>query len=209
MSSHTDTEFAPEGRVLAKRANRRARVATSAIWLVGLAALGLGAYTLFPFFLSADTPVAVVVKPDHPKQAVAYDGAITGLDKNQKPFSIKASKGLQDDKAKDVVHLDNIAGQFAGSSGQPLDVASQQGEYNSKSRVLVLDGNVVIRDGKGMTARMDKALFNTETKALESKTPVQVDLANGTIAADTLTADNDGERLLFKGRVKATIGTSR
>jgi hypothetical protein len=60
-----------------------------------------------------------------------------------------------------------------------------------------------------MTARMDKALFNTETKALESKTPVQVDLANGTIAADTLTADNDGERLLFKGRVKATIGTSR
>jgi LPS export ABC transporter protein LptC len=209
MSFRTPSDS--DNRALASRALRRSSFAAASVWLVAASAAGLGAYTFLPLLMPAppDTDTAAAAAPSHPKQSVAYEGEISGVDKNQKPFTIKAGKGLQDRQQKNLVHLDNVAGQFKDAKGAALDVASQQGQYDSKSKVLVLDGDVVIRDENGMTARMGKAEFNTETKALESKTPVQVEMTNGTVAADALIADNDGERLLFKGRVKATIGSSQ
>jgi lipopolysaccharide export system protein LptC len=209
MSFRTQSDY--DNRALASRAIKRSRVAAASLWLVAAAAAGLAVYTFLPLLkpTPVETDPAAALAPSHPKQAIAYEGEISGVDKNQKPFTIKADKGLQDQQQKNVVHLDKIEGQFKDAKGAALDVASQQGQYDSKSKVLVLDGEVVIRDDKGMTARMGKAEFNTETKALESKTPVQVEMTNGTVAADALTADNDGERLLFKGRVKATIGSSQ
>ena len=191
------------------REKLRQRVAGRAMWIVAALASALLGGLLVPLFLPAkqDPNASSAEAPAHPKKVMAYQGEIKGVDKDKLPFSIKAEKGTQDSLSSDVVQLETVAGTFARNDGKNLDVVSNAGQYNTKSKVLNLDGAVVIRDNKGMTARMDKAVFDTATKSLVSQTPVDVTLTNGTIAADTLTTDNNGERMLFKGRVKAVFGT--
>ncbi len=151
-------------------------------------------------------PIDVTVEaPEHPGQAASYGNDVKGLDKELKPFRITASRGVQDSKNKDIVHLETFSGTFARDSGKDLQVTSQTGIYNSDSKILDLSGDVVISDGPGFLARMDKAQYEVDKRSLTSQSPVKVKTANGDIVADSLVSDNNGERMLFRGNVKASF----
>jgi hypothetical protein len=52
---------------------------------------------------------------------------------------------------------------------------------------------------------MQKANVNLDDKSLVSDSPVHVDMATGTVEADSLEIMDNGKRSLFKGRVKAVF----
>jgi LPS export ABC transporter protein LptC len=151
-------------------------------------------------------PVDVMIAaPEMPGQAVSYDSDVKGLDKEQKPYRIKASRGYQDAENKDIVHLETFNGTFKRPSGSDLQVTSKTGVYDSQRKTLDLAGNVEISDGPRFAAKMDKAQFDVDKRSLTSQSPVKVKTQNGDIAADSLVADNNGERMLFRGNVKASF----
>jgi lipopolysaccharide export system protein LptC len=205
------THFTGEGtgsRHAASFAVRRARQASilfkvMAFGLVtGLAAMAL--YAAMPRLWQGPIDVTLAA-PEHPGQAASYGNDVKGLDKEQKPFRITASRGVQDAKNKDIVHLETFTGTFARESGKDLQVTSQTGVYNSGNKILDLSGDVVISDGPGFRARMDKAQFDVDKRSLMSQAPVTVKTENGDIAADSLVSDNNGERMVFRGNVKASF----
>lgn len=208
MSSHTDTRKAQHSRaaLAASRANAWSRLVK--IIGVAAAAAGIGLALLFVFqagILAPPAPeeVKTGVKIDNPEQFSGTSSRITGIDKNQRPFVITADSGVQDKAVETLVHLNVVTGTFERPTGDKLDVTAVNGHYDTKSKGLDLDGNVVFKENTRFTANMDKAFINTDDQTMQSRSPVDVDMQGTMIKAGSMQVTEDGNRVLFKGGVKA------
>jgi lipopolysaccharide export system protein LptC len=150
-------------------------------------------------------PPAVV---EYPEQISGSNATITGHDKNQKPFAIKAAKGQQDKAVKTLVHLQQVVGNFERQSGNPMDVSANSGRYDTATKKFELQGNVVLSEGSTMKAQMEVAEINTLDQSLRSSGPVTVDMKGATIKANSLSVSENGTRILFRGGVKARFVTN-
>jgi lipopolysaccharide export system protein LptC len=189
---------------------KRAVVRSSFIQLIGVAA-GLGVVGLVGFFVWQTSVLAppspqdvktqdVVAKPD---QITAQNAGISGRDKNNRPFQIKAKSGEQDKLTESLVHMQQVEGAFERPSGGKLDITSASGKFDTKTRQLELNGHVVFQENQRFKATMDKAFVDTNDQSLTSGAPVKVDMQGTLIEANSLTVTQNGSRILFKGGVKA------
>jgi lipopolysaccharide export system protein LptC len=141
-----------------------------------------------------------VEKPD---QITSQNASIAGRDKNDRPFEIRAKSGEQDKAVAHLVHMQSVTSSFERPSGSKLDVTSDAGLFDRKTKALELSGNVVFSEGVRFKALMEKAAINTEDQSLVSQSPVKVDMQGTMIEAQSLTVSGNGTRILFKGGVKA------
>ena len=211
MSSPTD------GPASARTANakRRAYRTSSAARYAGFAAVALAVGLAAAFVIQTGVfdireakksdPPAVV---EYPEQISGSNATITGHDKNQKPFAIKAAKGQQDKAVKTLVHLQQVVGNFERQSGNPMDVSANSGRYDTATKKFELQGNVVLSEGSTMKALMEVAEINTVDQSLQSSGPVTVDMKGATIKANSLSVSENGTRILFRGGVKARFVTN-
>jgi lipopolysaccharide export system protein LptC len=192
----------------------KARLRPSLSGLVGGVALcgALGLLGLFIWQAGVLAPPApqdiktddVVAKPD---QITSENASISGRDKNNRPYTINAKSGAQDKTIASLILMDTVTGAFQRPSGSTLDVASNLGQYDRKSKALQLSGNVVFSEGVRFKAHMAKAAINTDDQSLVSQSPVKVDMQGTMIEAESLTVTDNGTRILFKGGVKAKFTT--
>jgi lipopolysaccharide export system protein LptC len=199
------------------RSAAAARALRRTVWAgtlsrIVLAAMALGVLALVWMWLgpkgTSGLGKILPLPPEMPGQAISYESEIKGTDGEKKPFQIQAIRGYQDAKDKDIIHLETFSGSFRQTSGADMQVVSKTGTYDQKSKILDLAGDVEVKENARFTARMEKAQFDVEKRSLISQSPVQVTLPNGDIAADSLVADNNGERMLFRGKVKARFNRS-
>ena len=192
------------------RANQRAlALRVAGVAAVGIAILLSGLFILQTSVLSPPAPKDI--KPElevsNPEQITGKNSLIKGLDRNQRPYEIRALTGQQDKLIATLVHLQTVAGAFQRPSGAMLDVTATSANYDTKSKDLELDGNVQFSEGKRFTALMDKAAVNMDNQTLTSRSPVQVDMQGTKISAQSLTISDNGNRILFRGGVKAHFVT--
>jgi lipopolysaccharide export system protein LptC len=147
--------------------------------------------------------------PDVTAKPSAYTTEVTGVDEKNLPYSITAAKASQQGDTGKTVDLETITGNFARSNSETLNVTSTRGAFNSENKILNLEGDVLIKSSTAMTATMDKAEVNVETRQLQSKSPVKVVLPDGEVTAEHLQVDNNGETIKFTGRVKASFGGAK
>jgi lipopolysaccharide export system protein LptC len=141
-----------------------------------------------------------VEKPD---QITSQNASIAGTDKNNLPFEIHAKSGEQDKLLAHIVHMQSVTSVFERPTGSKLDVSSETGRYDRKTKGLELNGNVVFSEGTRFRAVMQKAAIDTQNQSLASQSPVKVDMQGTLIEANSLEVTSGGTRLLFKGGVKA------
>jgi len=207
MSSHT--EPAALSRENARRAVRWSSSSQYLSWIAGLIGLGfvvafLIQAGLFAALMPGDAPPPVVI--ENPDQITSYESTITGVDRQNQPYEVKAAKGAQDKDRPELIHLETVAAKFRKLTGESYDVTAAAAHYDTKIKELDLEGNVVIRQIGKFIARMDKAHVVVEAKKLTSGVPVAVDMADGTIAAGGLQISDDGDDILFLNGVKARFG---
>lgn len=196
------------------RAANRANGWASTSRIIGLLAAVAGIALLGVFVIQAGIlaprapqDVAPDVAIANPEQITGENSRITGLDKNKRPFEIRAKTGQQDKTVETLVHLQTVTGAFERPSGSKLDVTAAAARYDTKSKDLALDGNVVFSEGERFKALMDKAKVNMDDQSLQSLSPVTVDMQGAHILADSLSVTDQGNRILFKGGVKARFVT--
>jgi lipopolysaccharide export system protein LptC len=200
MSSPTELS------VTARRAQSRSSLSKL---LGGGAAMGaLGLMGLFIWQAGVLAPPAPQdIKNDDtvekPEQITSQNASIAGTDKNNLPFEIHAKSGEQDKALENIVHMQTVTSVFKRPSGSKLDVSSDTGRYDRKTKGLELNGNVVFSEGERFRAVMQKAAIDTQNQSLASQSPVKVDMQGTLIEANSLEVTSGGTRLLFKGGVKA------
>jgi lipopolysaccharide export system protein LptC len=189
----------------AARALRWARVARVLSWLAGLGGLAFVSLFLaqagfFAMLLPKDAAPPPVTNPD---QISATSSTVTGKDRENQPYTVKAARGWQDEKVLSLVHLEKVEGTFRKKTGENYTLTADTGLYDTNVKNLDLAGNVTVVQKDRFTARMEKAHVVVEEKRLESASPVTVDMAAGRIEANGLQITNDGARILFLNGVRA------
>jgi lipopolysaccharide export system protein LptC len=206
MSSPTNImASAGNARKLA-RAQTRAIVLQKIGFASGLVVLGLITYFIVKAgFLVPPAPqdVKSEIAIANPDVATGQGARINGFDRNNHAYEIRAKSGVQDKAVSSLVHLDEMTADFIRPAGENLVVTSDKAHYDSKSKVMDLAGNVVLDQGQKFKAMMEKATVNTVDQTLQSQSPVVVEARGGVIHADSLTVTENGNRVLFKGGVKA------
>ena len=191
------------------RAATRSRIApyfSGAFALVVLLLVGIFIYQAGTFTSKPKLGEVPALPAD---QVTVTDSTITGLDKQQRPYSISARTAIQDKDNPNFITLDEVRGATNRSNGDPITFQSLKGFYDSDVKTLDLDTNVVIRSQGRFTARMDKAHVIVEEKRLTSNVPVAVEMATGTINANGVEITNDGNNILFLNGVKAHFEKSQ
>lgn len=212
MSSPTDNAYSEDRSVNARKAAARMGMARWLAYAALLVATGLTvAFTvqLGLFDRPPPKPAETLAPVELPNQITGGPSRILGFDKHQLPFEITAQKGVQDAQTDTVVHLEQVVSAFQRPSGAKLNITSQTAVYETKTKALELVGDVLFAEGERFRARMSKAAVNMDDQTLTSKSPVSVDIIGGNITADSLTISEDGNRILFKGGVKARFVTKK
>lgn len=190
----------------ATRAAARARVAPMLSWIAALACVTLvGVFLiqagLFAYLTPKDRPAAAVV--DTPDQITSYDSTVSGVDRNNQPFELKAKRGWRDTAKSELTHMEAVLATFHKASGEAYNVTSKTGQYDEKRKEFDLKGSVeIVQDGR-FTARMDRARVMVEDKSMSSDVPVEVTFGDSIIRANGLKMTDDGANILFLNGVKA------
>lgn len=190
----------------AGRAVLRARIATLMSWVAVFAGLGfVGAFLYQAGLFASLSPDEPTVAPEveNPEQITSYDSTITGIDKDNQPYKVTARRGWQDKDLPQIIHLEEVDGQFRRQSGDIFDVTSKTARYDDKLKELDLMGGVVVNQAGGFELRTERAHAVMRTKTLTSDAPVEVKLDSGTISANGLQITDDGANILFLNGVKA------
>jgi lipopolysaccharide export system protein LptC len=209
MSSPTEIAypFEQSAAAEAEQAARRARRSARLFGIVLMAAIVIGIVMIARFagfgLPSGKIAGEIELAPEKPGQGVSYKAEIKGSDEKQQPFKYQADKGFEDKDNRDLIHLETFTGTMRQSTGSDLQISGSTGLYDRTSKKLNLEGNVAIDQGGKFNATMDKAEFDVEKRSLASKSPVKVKTQTGNIAADSLVSNDNGEKLVFKGNVKA------
>jgi lipopolysaccharide export system protein LptC len=208
MSSRIDAVHRlPRGRTA--RAARRARMAP----YVSGAFVGVVVLLVLIFlyqtgvFTSPPKPVEQAVLPAD--QVTVMDSTITGLDSQQRPYSISANNAVQDKDKPNFIALEEVSGATNRKNGEAITFESKKGLYDSDVKALDLETDVVIKSAGRFTARMDKALVIVAEKRLTSNVPVSVELTSGTINANGVEITNDGNNIVFLNGVKAQFRNTK
>jgi len=208
MSSRTDAiHRVPRGRTA--KAAARSRMAPFFSGAFALVVLGLIAVFLYQAGTFTSKPKLVDIPSLPTDQVTVTDSTITGLDKQQQPYSISARTAVQDKDKPNFITLDEVQGATNRSNGEPITFQSLKGFYNSDVKTLDLATDVVIKSEGRFTARMDKAHVIVQEKRLTSNVPVAVELSTGTINANGVEITNDGNNILFLNGVKAHFEKSQ
>ncbi len=190
------------------RAAARSRMAPYISGAFALIVLLLAGIFLYQAGTFTNKPKPGDVPSLPPDQVTVTDSTITGLDKQQKPYSISARTAVQDKEKPNFINLDEVTGATNRSNGDAITFQSRKGLYNSDVKTLDLETDVVIKSEGRFTARMDKAHVVVAEKRLTSNVPVAVELSTGTINANGVEITNDGNNILFLNGVKAHFESS-
>ncbi len=212
MSSHISTEESAARAHRLVNAQWRANAVQKLGLLAGLAVLALIAYFIIKAgFLVPPAPqdVKSEIAIANPDVATGQGARINGFDRNNHAYEIRAKSGVQDKTVSSLVHLEGMTADFIRPAGENLTVTSDKAHYDNKSKVMDLAGNVVLDQTEKFKATMEKATVNTVDQSLQSQSPVVVETRGGIIHADSLTVTENGNRILFKGRVRAHFEGSK
>ncbi len=200
-------DFEAEGRYRAAvRHSRRVRLLRRAI-PVG-AVLAVGAILFFAFFepfksLPGNVSVGAItlngtkVTMELPK--------LTGFKKDMRPYEVNARWAAQDIKQPNVIELKEINARIALQDRSYATVDALNGVYDSSADKLDLTDDVRVRTDSGYDVRMKSAQIEFKAGNVESHDPVSVKFTGGTIEAMGLEMVDNGQRIVFNGRVRTKM----
>lgn len=129
---------------------------------------------------------------------------LAGFRSDGQPYVLTAERALQDVKHPTVAELQNLVGDM-GSGADATRLTADAGVYDSLGERMKLTGNVKI-DSTRFEVRMRSVDIDFKTGLYRSDEPVEVRIGGDTtVLADRATAQNNGQELIFEGRVRTTV----
>lgn len=133
---------------------------------------------------------------------------ITGVQKDGRPFEIKAHSAIQDVAAPTVIELLGIESTIGTADNSTTWVTAERGVYDSTHDKLALEGDIRIKNSAGYDIWLKSARIDFKTGGLISDEPVKVLIEGGTIAATEIDVSEHGHKVSFGGNVTSSIETA-
>ncbi len=130
---------------------------------------------------------------------------LSGFDKKNRPYDVKAATAIQDLKKPGIIELKTIAANLPMDASSFAQVNADNGTYDSTSEKMVLRDNVTIKGARGMNISMQEAHIDMKSGSMVSEKPVTVVSGETDISANSIKVEDNGKRIIFKNNVKMII----
>ncbi len=147
------------------------------------------------------------------KAPVADDGGelqmlkprYVGRDSENRPFSLWAERAVQSASGTDVVTLVSPQGELTTTDGHMVTISARTGEYNQKTRNLLLVDDVLVYHDDGYELKTSRAVIETQTMNAWGEAPVSGQGPFGSIRAKGFRMTERGGKLVLTGPGQVTL----
>lgn len=191
----------------AQRHSVRVRVLKTAL---PVAAIAVGiVFSWYTFLATPAAPVKVEVNTGGESgKLVMTSPQLNGYTKDNRPYSMVATKAVQDAKNSGVISLEGISAQLPVGDEGSAQVEAASGVYDNANGRLQLDKDFTVTTDNGLHAVLRSADVNLKSGQVTTDEPV--DIRNGTtqIKADSMQIRDSGKVLIFENKVRVVIDGS-
>jgi len=166
--------------------------------VAGVVTLGIAGQATMRALATRPAPVAAAapLRLDNPR--------FSGRMNDGRAFLITALSAERDDADAGKLILQTPRLIRGAGTPQASEMSALTGEYRQDDSTLLLTGDVRIMDG-GARIASQRALVDTRTGDLLEGGPVEGDNAEGAIRAGGYSVTDQGDRVVFKGGVRARL----
>ncbi len=130
---------------------------------------------------------------------------LAGFRSDGQPYVLTAERALQDMRHPTVAELEKVVGDMGTAGGETTRLTADAGVYDSVAERMKLSGDVRIESPR-VEVRLRSVDIDFKTGLYGSDEPVEVRMGSGTtVSADRATARNNGQELIFEGRVRTLV----
>jgi lipopolysaccharide export system protein LptC len=176
--------------------------------IIGLsvgAVVGVIGYVVIDPFRRASGPFSVDNIGVEGTRVTMEAPRMNGYRKDGRPYDMRAAKGIQDVRKPTLIDLVDVDAKIAMADNSTAKITSLTGLYDTAKETITLRGNVRIRNVPAYDMHLTVADIDFKSGRLISKEPVNVLLAEGTIASDEFEMTDNGHQLIFTGNVKSLL----
>lgn len=199
--------FAPDATAIARR-RLLVGVLKRALPLAALAALAL--ILAWPQITGNEERMRVTYrKPTEamPESARVIDARYVGRDDRGRPFTVTAEQAEQADGSV-IVELVAPRGDVTLEDGSWLFLEAQSGRFDRTTRLLDLEGEVVLHHDAGYAVRTAKARIDLAAGRAEGDDPVAVQGPAGSLDAPGFRLEEKGTVVIFPGPARMLLRTT-
>ncbi len=199
-SGRADSDRAFHGAARHSRNVRRLRILVPAAVILGVVVIALTTFlnpVRFLYKLPNDLGTLVIsgtkITMESPRLA--------GFTKDQRGYEVTAKAAAQDMTKPEFVELKDLRAKLAMPDNNSAELITIGGMYNTKTEILTLGPNILLRSTNGYEARLADAVVEVRQGKITSDKPVEVKMTRGKLNANRLEVVNSGEVIRFEGGV--------
>ncbi|OLP59230.1 LPS export ABC transporter periplasmic protein LptC [Xaviernesmea oryzae] len=136
---------------------------------------------------------------------VMQSPAISGRNKQDISYSMKAQRALQDIANPDLITLENIQAEMPVNDSTIATVNAKSGLYDRGKNTLDMNAPFTISMNNGLLAEFNSAYLDVNAGEMRSDKPIAVRLNGGSIVAKRLEMTDKGHNILFEGDVRVQV----
>ncbi|MEH6951877.1 LPS export ABC transporter periplasmic protein LptC [Nitrobacter sp. NHB1] len=198
MQAGLEVRFARAARH--SRMVRALRIAVPAV--VGLVMAALIAIAVFnPFRALAKLPLDMDNLVVSGTKITMEAPHLSGFTPDNRPYEMQATTATQDITDPDHVELHTLRAKVLMEDRSTVTLNSRTGLFDTKTQMLDLHKDILMRSSTGYEARLTHALVDMGQGTVTSDQPVDVKLLNGTLTADTMKVTEKGDVVRFENNV--------
>jgi lipopolysaccharide export system protein LptC len=130
---------------------------------------------------------------------------LTGYSNDNRAYEVTAGRAEQSLSEPQRVDLVDLNARLQTGDAGWANIAAANGRLNSEGQVLALESAVEITTNKGDRAQLGSADVELKTGRIVSPKPVEIAVGNAGLSADSMEVLDNGDRMLFQGRVVMTL----
>lgn len=149
--------------------------------------------------------IAPVIGLEALRQHEMSQPKFVGTDDKNRPYQVEAKSARLAHAKSDTVILEQPKASVTLDSGNWVAVTSRDGEFNQKTRIISLNGDVYVFHDANYTFRTEKATVDTEKKRAWGDKPVVATGPKGTIESKGFRIEDKGATIIFTGKTKVVL----
>jgi lipopolysaccharide export system protein LptC len=128
-----------------------------------------------------------------------------GTDDKNRPYQVEARSARLAHAKSDTVILDLPKASITLESGNWVAVTSRGGEYNQRTKIITLNGDVHVFHDANYTFKTEQATFDTAKNQAWGDRPVFATGPKGTIESKGFRIEDKGQTIVFTGKTKVLL----
>ncbi|MDX0515727.1 LPS export ABC transporter periplasmic protein LptC [Sinorhizobium medicae] len=174
--------------------------------IAGLIALVFAAVSFVRAFLPEELQLETATIENG--KIVMQNPAISGRNKQDISYSMKAQRALQDIANPNIITLETIHAEMPVNDTLIATVDAQSGVYDRGANTLDMNAPFTISMNNGVIADFQSAYLDINAGEMETKHPIAISMTGASIIAQKLRMTDKGRVVTFEGMVRVNIEPS-